>query len=480
MLALLTLAAATALVWTAVLLRRGGLAAGCLLVLVAGVCFGPPFFHQSIGPLPISLDRLIWAALVAWCLMARLAGAACSRPLARSDYVLAAFFLVIVVNVLAFDFRAGGGLPVSQLVFYHVLPLGLYWVARQARYSSRIVLGMLAGWALFGVYLSLTAIAETGGLDWLIYPKYIASPEYPEFLGRARGPLLNPSGSGILQGLCLAAAAVLWPSAGRRGKLALGGICLVMLAGIYSTLTRSAWIGAGLALIGVCALAIPRRLRVPAVLGCLLVAVFAGATQWERLISFKRDRALTAEDVADSARLRPILAMVAWEMFQDRPLAGCGLGHYMDAHTQYLNQRPWGMPLEKAGPFIQHNVVLAYLVELGLVGAGLYIIVLSLWLRDAWRLWRTPDAPLWTGQYALFYLAFLVNYLVNGMFHDVTLIPMVNMIVYFLAGMTVSLRQETEALADGHSRAALTPQSRWLGKREAGNHNQASGQWLRA
>ncbi len=122
-------------------------------------------------------------------------------------------------NVLAFDFRAGGGLPVSQLVFYHVLPLSLYWVARQARYSSRIVLGMLAGWALFGVYLSLTAIrAEAGGLDWLIYPKYIASPGIPSFSGDPRTALEAPSGSGILQGLCLAAAAVLLAGRARRAS----------------------------------------------------------------------------------------------------------------------------------------------------------------------------------------------------------------------------------------------------------------------
>ena len=45
-------------------------------------------------------------------------------------------------------------------------------------------------------------------------------------------------------------------------------------------------------------------------------------------------------------------------------------------------------------------------------------------------------------QYALLFLAFFANYFVNGMFHDVTLIPMINMVLYFLAGAVVAIRQD--------------------------------------
>ena len=40
--------------------------------------------------------------------------------------------------------------------------------------------------------------------------------------------------------------------------------------------------------------------------------------------------------------------------------------------------------------------------------------------------------------FALLFLAFFPNYFVNGMFHDVTLVPMINMILYFLAGTMIA------------------------------------------
>ncbi len=446
-LALLTLVAA---LWLVVFLRRGGLIAGCLLVLAAGICLGPHFFHRSMGPVQISLDRLLWVALIAYYVVARQTGATVRRPVTRADLFLGAFYLAVVASVIAFDYRHADSRPLSQLLFYHLLPLGVYWVARHGIYNRRTVIGMFAAFAVFGVYLGITAVAETSGLSWLVYPKYIASSDNLEFLGRARGPVMNPAGAGILLGLCLGSTVLLWPNAGRGGRMMLGATAALLLAGVYCTMTRTAWLGAGLGIVVICGLAMPRRLRLPAMAACVLIAGTVGVTQWESLLSFKRDKALSASDTADSVKLRPILAMVALKMFADRPLTGCGFAHYTEAHNQYLEDRPWGLPLEKAEPFIQHNVLLNFLVELGLVGAGLFAIVLALWLRDAYLIWHDRERPAWMRQFALLFLAFFANYFVNGMFHDVTLIPMINMILYFLAGALIAIRQDGEAAACDH------------------------------
>ena len=411
---------------------------------MTGVCFGPFFFHQSVGPIQLSIDRVLWVALITYYAVARVTGATVRRPLTRADLCLGAFYLVVVANVLAFDFRHADSRPVAQLLFYHLLPIGVYWVARHAVYTKRTVLGMLAALTLFGIYLGATAVAETHDLSWLVYPRYIASTDNLEFLGRARGPLLNPAGAGVLLGLCLGATVLLWPNTGRGGRMLLGMAVLLLMAGVYSTMTRTAWLGAGLGLLLICGLAIPRRLRLPAVAACVLVAGAAGATQWESLLNFQRDKGQAVTDTADSVKLRPILAMVALKMFVDNPITGCGFAHYEEAHNQYLNERPWGLPLEKAEPYIQHNVLLNFLVELGLIGAGLFTIVLALWLRDAWHLWNRRAGPQWMRQSALLFLAFFVNYFVNGMFHDVTLMPMINMVLYFLAGMVVAIRQDAD------------------------------------
>lgn len=453
MIALLAIVALVAAVWTIVVFRRGGLVTACLLVLAAGICFGPFFFSQSAGPVQISIDRALWAALIVYYAIARVTGVTAQRPLTRADLLLGAFYLVVVANVIAFDYRHADARPLSQLLFYHLLPVGIYWVARQADYTKRTVVGMLTALAVFGVYLGITAVAETHGMRSLVFPRYIASPDNLEFLGRARGPLMNPAGAGILLGLCLGAVVLLWPNTGRVGRVVLSAVAALLLAGVYSTMTRTAWLGAGLGVFVICGLAMPRRLRLPAVAACVLVAGVVGATQWESLLNFQRDKGQAASDTADSVKLRPILAMVALKMFADRPLTGCGFAHYEEAHDQYLNDRPLGLPLEKAQPYIQHNVLLNFLVELGLVGAGLFTIVLALWVRDAWLLWNQAAQPEWMRQSALLFLAFFANYFVNGMFHDVTLMPMINMLLYFLAGMIVAIRQDAmpDTMASRHA-----------------------------
>lgn len=455
-LAFLALAAA---VWIVVLFRRGGLVASCLVVLAVGVCLGPFFFHRSVGPIQISLDRLLWAALIAYYPIARATGATVVRPFTRADLFLGGFYLVVVASVVAFDYRHADSRPLSQLLFYHLLPLGIYWVARHGVYSRKTIQGMLVAMVVFGIYLGATAIAETQGFSWLVFPRYIVATDNLEFLGRARGPLMNPAGAGVLLGLCLGATAVLWLNAGRVGKVVLSATAMLLLAGVYCTLTRTAWIGAGLGLLVVAGLSMPHRLRLPCVAACLLVVAGLGMSRWDQLLNFQRDQEQAAGDTADSVKLRPILAMVAWKMFVDRPLTGCGFAHYPEAHNLYLSERPFGLPLEKAEPYIQHNVLLNYLAELGLVGAGLFVIVVGLWLRDARFLWKDRDGPPWTRQYALLFLAFFANYFVNGMFHDVTLMPMINMTLYFLAGALIAIRQDCEDRGQGSGREPGLPQN---------------------
>ncbi|HEV3021507.1 MAG TPA: hypothetical protein VGX76_03545, partial [Pirellulales bacterium] len=113
--------------------------------------------------------------------------------------------------------------------------------------------------------------------------------------------------------------------------------------------------------------------------------------------------------------------------------------------VNYLADRSTDLPLEKARRYVQHNTFLSLLAETGIVGAGLFIALLIVWGRGAWRLWRAPDAPLWVRQQGLLFFALLGGYLPNAMFHDLAIIPMVNMLLFFLAGVTESLRPSASA-----------------------------------
>lgn len=435
--AVLVIAGAVAIVWGAVLFLRGGLLAGCVAVIVAGTCFGYPFFHVPLSPVPLTIDRVLWVVLLAQYAVWRRFNLADPKPLRKAELALGLLYAVLLISLLAHDWRAHNAQPASRFVFYYLMPFGMYWVARQARLSARGMLAADAVLGAFGIYLAFTALAETQQISWLIFPKYISSPEYPEFFGRGRGPLLNPIGTGFFMSACLYALAVGWPHVGRAGKAMIVAGATLIAAGLYATLTRSVWLGAGLGLMVITAATLPRRWRMPVLGGTLIVVAIVAATQWERFVAFKRDRDLGAHETAESVKLRPILARVAWNMFRDRPLFGCGFGHYRDESINYLSDRSTDLPLEVARPYVQHNAFLGLLTETGLAGLVPWILVLVFWGHDAWRLWRS-DSPLWARQQGLLLLAVLASYVVNAMFHDVSLIPMFHMLLFFVAGLAAA------------------------------------------
>ena len=72
----------------------------------------------------------------------------------------------------------------------------------------------------FGVYLAFTGVAETRGMPALVFPKYILTSEFTEFLGRGRGPFLNPVTNGIFMAVCICCTLMWWPrTTGIRGPV---------------------------------------------------------------------------------------------------------------------------------------------------------------------------------------------------------------------------------------------------------------------
>ena len=137
----------------------------------------------------------------------------------------------------------------------------------------------------------------------------------------------------------------------------------------------------------------------------------------------------------NSAKLRPLFVTVAARMFADRPLLGCGYGQYAREKYPYLQDPTSGQPLSATKGYYQHNIFLATLTEVGLVGLGAMLIMLAMFARVAILTWTDPTIPFWRQQFGLLLLVFLSNHVVNGMFHEVSIIPMENMLMFFLAAI---------------------------------------------
>jgi hypothetical protein len=404
-----------------------------LAVVLSGCVIGYDFFHLPMGPLPLTIDRVLLVVLLCGFGYQLIQGRERWQRLNVADWVILFNIGMLSISVLLHDWSFKQNLPVSRLLFFYLMPLALYFTMRQVRLGPpelKLIGSCLAGLA---VYLAITAFAETRELTSAVFPRYIATPG--EFYGRGRGPLLNPVINGMLMVMGCCGLWMGWSGGDRKRKALIAGLTAVIAIGVFCTYTRSVWLG----FVASAALFIfypaPRSTKVAMWVASFVFLVATFPVVGEKLFSFKRDKAVTQTEMELSAKLRPMFVEVAWKMFQDRPLFGCGLGHYSREKYPYLKAADASQPLMATKGYMQHNVFLAYLTETGLVGLLCLLAMLAAMGFQSWRLWRNQNEELITRLFGLLALAMLLNYSINGMFHDVSIIPMANLLLLFLFGI---------------------------------------------
>ena len=162
------------LIWGIILLRRGGLLAGCLAVMLAGACFSVEFFKTTAGPVPLTADRILLIALVGQYLLWRRFGWADPKPLGKAEILLCLFTGMMVVSTFSTDYTYLNYQPVSWLILYYLMPFCMYWIARQAEFNEKSMLAIFVCLTVFGAYLAVTSLAEYFQAWELVFPRYIA------------------------------------------------------------------------------------------------------------------------------------------------------------------------------------------------------------------------------------------------------------------------------------------------------------------
>lgn len=416
-----------------------------LIVLITGSVLSSEFFSLPAGPIPITIDRLLLLGMMALFGMLLFVGREELRPLNRADVIILALVTFITFSAFSHDWKFQRNLPVSRLLFFNLMPIALYWVLRTSRLQVADLKFIAVALSLFGVYLALTAMAEVRDLSAFVFPRYIMNSETVEFLGRGRGPFLNPVSNGIFQTTCFCCVLMWWPRANIPGRFLAIAIVLLIAVGVYSTLTRSVWLG----LVVACGLFVwmpsSRQAKGAMIIFATIISIVAFPLISEKLVSFKRDKEVSQHEMGKSAQLRPLFAIVAWNMFKDQPMTGVGFGQYSRAKDPYLQDPHSGKPLLLTKSLIQHNVFLAYLTESGLIGLSLLLIMLLQMARVSWLVWKDPSVDLWARQFGLLALMLLAVYSINGMFHDVSIIPIQHMLLFFIFGLTNNIYSKSSA-----------------------------------
>src|SRR5687768_8951734 len=92
------IAVLAAVVWGMIYSRRGSLLVGCAFFVVVGYVFGHEFWDANIGPLPLTLDRLVLAGLIAaFAIQSRL-GVLKTKRLVGGDWLMAGLLVVLTVS----------------------------------------------------------------------------------------------------------------------------------------------------------------------------------------------------------------------------------------------------------------------------------------------------------------------------------------------------------------------------------------------
>jgi putative inorganic carbon (hco3(-)) transporter len=354
--------------------------------------------HLGLPGFPFLPDRLLLASGIA-ALLLRAPGARDRPRFERNKvhWLLAFAAAYAAIDAFASDtlttnsgfFKLTDRFGVIPFVLFALGPI-LYRTARQ----RNILLGFLVG---TGAYLGLTALFETLNLTGLIVPRYIVNPaiglsdinSQGVAIGRARGPFLDAVSNGLAMfdcGVAAALALVLWR--GRWQRVLASAVIILCALGCLFTLQRTIWLAT---VAGVLAAMIwntrLRRHVVPAVVGGVVLVAFAFA-----LIPGLSQRASTRLNDNFTVWDRQNLTAAGVRMLAARPLLGFGWDRFASEEDPYLIQ-PATYPLVAHGRVI-HNTFLSNAVELGILGALVWVVAMAAALIAPLRrrgppVWRT-------------------------------------------------------------------------------------------
>lgn len=348
--------------------------AGPALTLSLGLALTIVSGHWTDLGLPIPIDRLVLAIGLGGVLL---------RPDMRDEVLLrlrepvSVLLGAVALWAIASSLRAGTLTSTdgnfALLDSLGLIPFALYVTAPivfRTPHDRNILLGSLVA---VGAYLGVTALLETFSLKELIFPRYITDDSVGIHVDRARGPFAEAAANGLaLYGCGVASmiAAHQWRGQ-KRALLALIVVGLCALGALF-TLTRAVWLASLVATLLTLLMFKPlRRYFLPAAGTAALLAV-ASLVVVPGLASEAQERQSDLRPVWD--RLNTDAA--ALRMVQAQPLLGFGWHTFSEASIPYMRQAD-DYPLTGAGLDV-HNVFLARLAELGLVGGALWLAALCL------------------------------------------------------------------------------------------------------
>lgn len=417
-------------------------------------------WHQiGLGGLP--LDRVLFVFVLLQFVLHAPGVAQVPRLQLRNVHLLMCLAVIYVLGSAA----AAGTLSsetgyLSLLDQFGVVPFVMFLVAPAIFAGQRERAFLLAALVGLGAYLGVTAIFESLGPHALVFPHYIVQVDAALPGERAGGPFQSSVSEGFATFACAVAAAIAYSQwRGQRRRYFAGLIAIVCALGCFLTLERGVWIAA-VAAIAIAALMtrMGRSWLVPGALACALAIGLA---------------LLLSPALSQKASSRASNQMTVWarknqtaaglRMVAAKPLFGFGWDRYTSDSLEYFRQAedyPMnGYTLNGTAiaerPLPLHDMYLAYAVELGLVGALLWLMTLIWGAGGAIFSAGAPELRPWK----LGLLAIAVFFVVVGIFNPYEA-PFPVLLLWGWAGVALG-RTRTSAWAPAPGAIAVNGGRPW-------------------
>jgi putative inorganic carbon (HCO3(-)) transporter len=319
----------------------------------------------------------------------------------RTLLPFAFFFIPALLSLLNAQDLSNAG---KEVLKWLQIVLTAMVVAFQVHRQPRGLLGLLAGIGLIGTLQSAWGIAQWGG--WAFVPEAFAVGDGHY---RAYGSFQQPNPFGGFLALLLPLAIGLSVSAAYKRRwwilLGLTGISLLLLAGVFVSYSRGAWLGVAVMLFTLLLLVWQRQRKWVLLCSLLVLLSVLTADRMQLLpdaIGTRLNSSLSIFQVYDVRRAKIttdnfslIERLAHWQaalsMAASKPIFGVGIGNY-DAAYPMFRLPDWVESLGHA-----HNIYLNMLAEVGTLGLLGYILFWGVMFWQTYRLLQGAQTVFQTG-----------------------------------------------------------------------------------
>ena len=469
MLLLTLLAALPVMLWGGICLAYCPLSLTVVAFFVTTCLFPAEFFAVDVAGLTWTVDRLCLLAIAAQLTIRWRRGELRFDGLQILDWTMILFFLWLIARTLTQPL--GSVLPdqpptLMHLVNGYLIPGFLYAAVRTMELEPRKLRWVVVVLAGLGCYLGVTALLEVARLWGWVFPRFIADPTLGIHFGRARGPMLQSVRLGMVLLACLVPLVVytVWLHPRKRSSWLIAmSLAPLMMLGVLLTYTRSVWLGMGMVIVILIGCCLQGQARRAAMVGLMFAALAVGAIKGPDLVAFKRE--YSAAETRESTYMRAAFAYVSWEMFKDRPLSGFGFNQFQVYNLPYLADRSTDIRVESIRGYVHHNSFLSLLVDLGIIGFGLYGLMALAAAQQIYLLWRAESVPGWARGVAVVAACIGVVHAMQMAFHEVSFAAIENSLLFAALGMVMAARQQFCQLPAARSLGWEPPQPLLWGNR---------------